>query len=74
MIGEDEGPIASPCVSPAWDMALTCSCPLEAGSEAALAPARQGLDWRAQTVLDVKGDWAVKSPQTRPADGPSSIV
>ena len=66
VIGEDEA-YCQPCVSPVWDTALACHAMLEAGSEAALAPARQGLDWLVpKQVLDVKGDWAVKSPQTRP--------
>jgi len=66
VIGEDEA-YCQPCVSPVWDTALTCHALLEAGSEAALAPARQGLDWLVpKQVLDVKGDWAVKRPQTRP--------
>ena len=66
VIGEDEA-YCQPCVSPVWDTALACHALLEAGSEAALAPARQGLDWLVpKQVLDVKGDWAVKSPQTRP--------
>jgi squalene-hopene/tetraprenyl-beta-curcumene cyclase len=66
VIGEDEA-YCQPCVSPVWDTALTCHALLEAGSEAALAPARQGLDWLVpKQVLEVKGDWAVKSPQTRP--------
>jgi squalene-hopene/tetraprenyl-beta-curcumene cyclase len=40
---------------------------IEAGSEAALVPAKQGLDWlKPRQVLDVKGDWAVKRPDVRP--------
>src|ERR1700684_3418531 len=66
VIGEDEA-FCQPCVSPVWDTALTCHALLEAGSEAALAPARQGLDWLVpKQVLDLKGDWAVKSPDVRP--------
>jgi squalene-hopene/tetraprenyl-beta-curcumene cyclase len=66
VIREDEA-YCQPCVSPVWDTALTCHALLEADSEAALTPARQGLDWLVpKQVLDVKGDWAVKSPQTRP--------
>jgi squalene-hopene/tetraprenyl-beta-curcumene cyclase len=39
----------------------------EAGSEAALPPAKQGLDWLVpKQVLDIKGDWAVKRPGVRP--------
>jgi squalene-hopene/tetraprenyl-beta-curcumene cyclase len=65
VIGEDEA-YCQPCVSPVWDTALTCHALIEAGGEAAL-PARQGLDWLVpKQVLDVKGDWAVKRPQTRP--------
>jgi squalene-hopene/tetraprenyl-beta-curcumene cyclase len=66
VIGEEEA-YCQPCVSPVWDTALTCHALLEAGSEEALPPARKGLDWLLpRQVLDVKGDWAVKAPQTRP--------
>jgi squalene-hopene/tetraprenyl-beta-curcumene cyclase len=65
VIGEDEA-YCQPCVSPVWDTALTCHALLEAGSDA-LEPAKQGLDWLVpRQILDVKGDWAVKAPQTRP--------
>jgi squalene-hopene/tetraprenyl-beta-curcumene cyclase len=65
VIGEEEA-YCQPCVSPVWDTALTCHALLEAGSEDAVPPARQGLDWLVpKQILDVKGDWAVKSPQTR---------
>jgi squalene-hopene/tetraprenyl-beta-curcumene cyclase len=66
VIGEDEA-YCQPCVSPIWDTALTCHALLEAGSDEAVAPAKRGLDWLVpKQVLDVKGDWAVKAPQTRP--------
>jgi squalene-hopene/tetraprenyl-beta-curcumene cyclase len=66
VIGDDEA-YCQPCVSPVWDTALTCHALLEEGSGAALSPAREGLDWLVpRQVLDVKGDWAVKSPDTRP--------
>src|SRR3954453_10335171 len=66
VIGEDEA-YCQPCVSPVWDTALTCHALHEVGGEAALAGARQGLDWlKSRQVLDVKGDWAVKAPTTRP--------
>ena len=66
VIHEDEA-YCQPCVSPVWDTALTCHALLESGSEAALPAAKQGLDWLLpRQVLDVKGDWAVKSPETRP--------
>ena len=66
VIGEDEA-YCQPCVSPVWDTALACHAMLEAGSEAALPSAKQGLDWLLpRQILDVKGDWAVKRPDTRP--------
>jgi squalene-hopene/tetraprenyl-beta-curcumene cyclase len=66
VINDDEA-YCQPCVSPVWDTALACHAMLEAGGGAALPSARQGLDWLLpKQVLDVKGDWAVKSPDTRP--------
>ena len=66
VIGAHEA-YCQPCVSPVWDTALTCHALIEAGGEDALPKARQGLDWlKPRQVLDLKGDWAVKSPNTRP--------
>jgi squalene-hopene/tetraprenyl-beta-curcumene cyclase len=66
VIGEHEA-YCQPCVSPVWDTALTCHALIEAGGEVALSKAKQGLDWlKPKQVLDLKGDWAVKSPNTRP--------
>jgi squalene-hopene/tetraprenyl-beta-curcumene cyclase len=66
VIGEHEA-YCQPCVSPVWDTSLTCHALIEAGGEAAFAPAKQGLDWLVpRQVLDIKGDWAVKRPQVRP--------
>jgi squalene-hopene/tetraprenyl-beta-curcumene cyclase len=66
VIGEHEA-YCQPCVSPVWDTSLTCHALLEAGSEEAFAPAKQGLDWLLpRQVLDLKGDWAVKRPEVRP--------
>jgi squalene-hopene/tetraprenyl-beta-curcumene cyclase len=66
VIGEHEA-YCQPCVSPVWDTALTCHALIEAGGEDALPKATQGLDWlKPRQVLDLKGDWAVKSPNTRP--------
>jgi squalene-hopene/tetraprenyl-beta-curcumene cyclase len=65
VIGEHEA-YCQPCVSPVWDTALACHAMLEAGGEA-LPSAQRGLDWLLpRQVLDVKGDWAVKSPNVRP--------
>jgi squalene-hopene/tetraprenyl-beta-curcumene cyclase len=66
VIAEHEA-YCQPCVSPVWDTALTCHALIEAGSEDALAKAKQGLDWlKPRQVLDVYGDWAVKRPDIRP--------
>ena len=66
MIGEHEA-YCQPCVSPVWDTALTCHALLEVGGEAAMAKAKQGLDWlKPLQVLDLKGDWAAKAPDARP--------
>jgi len=66
VVGEHEA-YCQPCVSPVWDTALTCHALIEAGGEEALPKARQGLDWlKPRQVLDLKGDWAVKSPNARP--------
>jgi squalene-hopene/tetraprenyl-beta-curcumene cyclase len=66
VIREDEA-YCQPCVSPVWDTALACHALLEAGSEQAVAQAKQGLDWLLpRQVLNVKGDWAVKAPNVRP--------
>src|ERR1700675_1039691 len=66
VVGEHEA-YCPPCVSPVWDTSLTCHALIEAGSEEALPPAKQGLDWLLpKQVLDIKGDWAVKRPDVRP--------
>src|SRR3981081_2849556 len=67
VIGEDEA-YCQPCVSPVWDTSLTCHALLETGGEEATPPAKQGLDWLLpKQVLDIKGDWAAKRPEVRPA-------
>src|ERR1700716_3834313 len=66
VIRENEA-YCQPCMSPVWDTSLTCHAMLEAAGGEALPAAKQGLDWLLpQQVLDVKGDWAVKSPDGRP--------
>jgi squalene-hopene/tetraprenyl-beta-curcumene cyclase len=66
VIGEIEA-YCQPCVSPVWDTTLSCHALLEAGSEKALASAKEGLDWLVpKQILDLKGDWAVKRPDVRP--------
>src|SRR3982075_2876355 len=66
VIGEHEA-YCQPCVSPVWDTSLTCHALLEVDGEAAVPPAKKGLDWLGpRQGLGVKGDWAVKRPQVRP--------
>jgi squalene-hopene/tetraprenyl-beta-curcumene cyclase len=66
VISEHEA-YCQPCVSPVWDTTLTAHAMLEAGDEASLASVKRGLDWLVpKQVLDLKGDWAVKRPDTRP--------
>jgi squalene-hopene/tetraprenyl-beta-curcumene cyclase len=56
-----------PCVSPVWDTSLVCHTLLEEGSERAVERAGKGLAWlKPLQVLDTKGDWAVRRPDTRP--------
>lgn len=56
-----------PCLSPVWDTSLACHALLEAGTPAARAAARGGLDWLLPLqVLDVRGDWTVRRPTLRP--------
>src|SRR3954468_6914295 len=67
VVGDHEA-YCQPCVSPVWDTALATHAVLEAGSDEALRAARQGLDWLLpRQELNVKGDWAVKRPDVRPA-------
>lgn len=66
VIGEEEA-YCQPCVSPVWDTTLTAHAMLEAGDAASTEAAKKGLDWLVpRQVLDLKGDWAVKRPDTRP--------
>jgi squalene-hopene/tetraprenyl-beta-curcumene cyclase len=66
VISEEEA-YCQPCVSPVWDTALACHAMHEAGGEDAVSSVQKGLDWLLpKQVLDVKGDWAVKRPNTRP--------
>lgn len=66
LIKDDEA-YCQPCLSPIWDTALACHALLEAGDDASVGAAREGLDWlRGHQVLDVAGDWAVRRPDVRP--------
>jgi squalene-hopene/tetraprenyl-beta-curcumene cyclase len=63
----DQEAYCQPCVSPVWDTGLAAHALMESGDEAAVASARRGLKWLLpKQVLDVKGDWAERSPNVRP--------
>jgi squalene-hopene/tetraprenyl-beta-curcumene cyclase len=67
LVMHDREAYCQPCVSPIWDTGLTCHALLEVGGERALAQARKGLEWLVpKQILDVKGDWIARRPDTRP--------
>ena len=67
LIVKDEEAYCQPCLSPVWDTALTAHALLEAAGEDCEAAAMRGLQWlKPLQVLDVKGDWAERRPDTRP--------
>ena len=67
LVVSDGEAYCQPCVSPVWDTALVAHTLLEVGSDEARKRADKSLDWlEPRQVLDVKGDWAEKRPQTRP--------
>jgi squalene-hopene/tetraprenyl-beta-curcumene cyclase len=70
VVNDDEA-YCQPCVSPVWDTGLASHALMESGDEAAVASARRGLKWLLpKQVLDVKGDWAERSPDVRPGGWP----
>ena len=67
LVVREQEAYCQPCVSPVWDTTLTAHAMLEAGDAASIASVKRGLDWLVpKQVLDLKGDWAVKRPDTRP--------
>ncbi|MCP3471142.1 squalene--hopene cyclase [Bradyrhizobium sp. CCGUVB1N3] len=67
LVIRDDEAYCQPCVSPIWDTTLAAHALLEAGGTQAVPAAKQGLDWLIpKQELNVKGDWAVKRPETRP--------
>jgi squalene-hopene/tetraprenyl-beta-curcumene cyclase len=64
---DDNEAYCQPCVSPIWDTGLASHALMETGDETAIASVRRGLKWLLPNqVLDVKGDWAERSPDVRP--------
>lgn len=56
-----------PCLSPIWDTALVSHALLEAGGEAQVQAAGQGLRWLVgREIRDVRGDWAWQRPHLKP--------
>jgi squalene-hopene/tetraprenyl-beta-curcumene cyclase len=67
VVVNDREAYCQPCVSPIWDTGLACHALMESGDESAVASVRRGLKWLLpKQVLDVKGDWAERSPDVRP--------
>jgi squalene-hopene/tetraprenyl-beta-curcumene cyclase len=63
----DEEAYCQPCVSPVWDTGLASHALMESGDETAVECARRGLKWLLpKQELEVKGDWAERSPNVRP--------
>ncbi|MBS1075092.1 squalene--hopene cyclase [Gluconobacter sp. Dm-73] len=63
-----------PCVSPVWDTGLSGLAMIEAASgpagtkhEETLASLKKSAEWlRERQILNVKGDWAINTPDLRP--------
>jgi squalene-hopene/tetraprenyl-beta-curcumene cyclase len=67
LVVHDNEAYCQPCVSPIWDTGLTCHALLEVGGERAVAQVERGLDWLVpKQILDVRGDWIARRPDTRP--------
>ena len=55
-----------PCLSPVWDTCLAAHAILESG-ERNDPKLKASLDWlKERQILDLRGDWAVRRPDTRP--------
>ncbi|SIT45317.1 Squalene--hopene cyclase [Paraburkholderia piptadeniae] len=66
VIHEDEA-YCQPCLSPVWDTSLIAHALLETGDERAEEAVLRGLEWlRPLQILDVRGDWISRRPDTRP--------
>lgn len=56
-----------PCLSPVWDTSLAAHALIETGDARAHEAARRGLEWlRPLQILDLRGDWISRRPDTRP--------
>ncbi|MGH8783284.1 squalene--hopene cyclase [Paraburkholderia sp.] len=66
VIGDDEA-YCQPCLSPVWDTSLVAHALLETGDARAQEAVLRGLEWlRPLQILDLRGDWISRRPDTRP--------
>lgn len=62
----DDSIYFQPCLSPVWDTCLAAHAILESG-ERDDPKLKASLDWlKERQILDLRGDWAVRRPDTRP--------
>lgn len=55
-----------PCLSPVWDTCLAAHAILESGDRED-PKLKASLDWlKERQILDMRGDWAIRRPHTRP--------
>src|SRR4029450_7770740 len=55
-----------PCVSPAWDRALTCTALLDAGLPEGHPALARAADWLIANQIFEPGDWSVRNPHLEP--------
>ena len=62
----DDSIYFQPCLSPVWDTCLAAHAILESG-ERDDPKLKASLDWlKERQILDLRGDWAIRRPDTRP--------
>lgn len=67
LVIHDDEAYCQPCLSPVWDTSLAAHALLETGEPRAEEAVRRGLEWlRPLQILDVRGDWISRRPDTRP--------
>ncbi|KXV22191.1 squalene--hopene cyclase [Gluconobacter japonicus] len=74
LVHKDDEIYCQPCVSPVWDTGLSGLAMMESASGAhptkrdeTLAKLKKSAEWlRDRQILDVKGDWAINTPDLRP--------
>ncbi|MEI6003426.1 squalene--hopene cyclase [Paraburkholderia bengalensis] len=67
LVIHDDEAYCQPCLSPVWDTSLAAHALLETGDARAEQAAERGLEWlRPLQILDVRGDWISRRPDTRP--------